>query len=93
MTRDEMKDRISLALKDPILQQGFEVICKENTELEARVKWYSEQVCNKECAEVWGSLDKAKDIVKNLLDDLTVVDGEQARELTSVKEAERFLEE
>lgn len=29
MTKDEMKNRISLALKDPILQQGFEIICKE----------------------------------------------------------------
>ena len=34
MTKDEMKNRISMALKDPILQQGFEIICKENTELE-----------------------------------------------------------
>lgn len=37
MTKDELKDelknRISMALKDPILQQGFEIICKENTEL------------------------------------------------------------
>lgn len=33
MTKDEMKDRISLTLKDPILQQGFEIICKENAEL------------------------------------------------------------
>lgn len=29
MTKDEMKNRISFALKDPILQQGFEIICKE----------------------------------------------------------------
>jgi hypothetical protein len=34
MTKDEMKSRISMALKDPILQQGFEIICKENAELE-----------------------------------------------------------
>ena len=33
MTKDEMKNRISLALKEPILQQGFEIICKENAEL------------------------------------------------------------
>ena len=32
MTKDEMKNRISMALKDPILQQGFEIICKENAE-------------------------------------------------------------
>ena len=34
MTKDEMKNRISLALKDPILQQGFEIICKNLNDLE-----------------------------------------------------------
>lgn len=38
MTKDEMKDemkcRISMALKDSVLQQGFEIICKNLTELE-----------------------------------------------------------
>jgi hypothetical protein len=38
MTKDEMKNRISMALKDPILQQGFEIICKENAELEAQIE-------------------------------------------------------
>ena len=33
MNKDEMKSKISMALKDPILQQGFEIICKENAEL------------------------------------------------------------
>ena len=33
MTKDEIKNRISMSLKDPILQQGFEIICKENSEL------------------------------------------------------------
>jgi hypothetical protein len=37
MDKDEMKNRISLALKDPILQQGFEIICKENAELKKEV--------------------------------------------------------
>ena len=44
MTKDEMKDKISMALKDPILQQGFEVICiklsrleKENAELDCQM--------------------------------------------------------
>ena len=36
--KDEMKNRISLALKDPILQQGFEIICKENAELKTLMK-------------------------------------------------------
>ena len=38
MTKDEMKDKISMALKDPILQQGFEVICKENSELKEQIE-------------------------------------------------------
>ena len=38
MTKDEMKDRISMALKDPVLQQGFEIICKENAELERKLE-------------------------------------------------------
>ena len=33
MTWDEMKNKISMALKDPILQQSFEIICKELEEL------------------------------------------------------------
>ena len=32
--KDEMKNRISMVLKDPILQQGFEIICKNLAELE-----------------------------------------------------------
>lgn len=36
MNTDEMKNRISMALIDPILQQGFEIICKENAELEKK---------------------------------------------------------
>ena len=39
MTKDEARSAImgaiSMALKDPILQQGFEIICKENSELKA----------------------------------------------------------
>jgi hypothetical protein len=38
MNKDELKDRISMALKDPILQQGFEIICKENAELKKKMQ-------------------------------------------------------
>ena len=38
MTKDEIKNRISMALKDPILQQGFEIICKENVELKEEIR-------------------------------------------------------
>jgi hypothetical protein len=55
MTKDELKNeiknRISLALKDHILQQGFEIICKENAELKAdnktlreKVHWWKKEV-------------------------------------------------
>ena len=36
--KDELKNKINIALKDPILQQGFENICKENTELKEALK-------------------------------------------------------
>lgn len=35
MDKDELKNKISMALKDQILQQGFEIICKELAELKA----------------------------------------------------------
>ena len=45
MSKEDMMNKISFALKDPILQMGFEVICsklsrleKENAELESEVK-------------------------------------------------------
>ena len=38
MTKDEMKDKISMALKDTILQQGLELICKENAELKEQIE-------------------------------------------------------
>ena len=34
MTKDEMKDKISIALKNDVLQQGFEIIYKNLAELE-----------------------------------------------------------
>ena len=37
---------------------------QEKAGLKAKNKWYSEQVCNKECAEVWGNLTKATDLLK-----------------------------
>lgn len=37
MNKDEIKNKISISLKDPILQQGFEVICKKNTELSSQL--------------------------------------------------------
>lgn len=38
MTKDEMKDKISMALKDTVLQQGFEIICKNLAEVVQRTR-------------------------------------------------------
>lgn len=68
-------------------------LVNENTELKAKNKCYSEQICNKECAEVWGKLTKAKELLRKLIDTLECVDGEQVRELKVVKETEQFLKD
>ena len=38
-------------------------------------------------------LTKAKEIIKNLIDDLAAIDGEEIKELKTVKEAEQFIKE
>ena len=66
---------------------------KENAELKARLKYYSEQICNKECAEVWGELTEAKEIIEKLLNALASNDFFEEEELCAMAEAEQFLEE
>lgn len=68
----EMKNRISMALKDPILQQGFEIICKENAELKekfTRAKEIIENIIRVTWGEGWNySLDwkvKAEQFLNN----------------------------
>ena len=84
MTKDEMKDKISMALKDPILQQGFEIICKNLAELEEKLNIRSCQNCrkyNRTCPNdgscknysKWEGyknpqLTKAKEIIKKFLE-------------------------
>ena len=85
-TKDEMKDRISMALKDQVLQQVFEIICKENNEN----------------VEIKKQLNKAKEIIKDYLTIVkgshTTVCGvpEENRTIYVLKlneEAEQFLKE
>lgn len=84
MTKDEIKDRISMALKDPVLQQGFEIICKDFSELEkenAELKrerkrlndnyhYWNIKACHidQELYDTKQQLTKAKDHIKKLLD-------------------------
>ncbi len=68
---------------------------KGNAELKAKNKWYSEQVCNKECAEVWGNLTKAKEIIEKI--EKIFYSGEEALKRLSkisdiLEQAEQFLE-
>lgn len=103
--KDEMKNKISMALKDPILQQGFEIICKEN----AKLKQYIENMYANHCGncnrnilntELKNRISataeqfiKAKEIIKNLIDDLAAIDGDEVKELGTVKEAEQFIKD
>lgn len=107
MTKDEMKDKISMALKDPILQQGFEIICKENAELKAFkqdcIKLTEDNVIMaKQRGETAIQLTKAKEIIK---DYMIIAKGahttlcgvsEENRTINVLKlnkEAEQFLKE
>ena len=49
----------------------------------------SENKMNKEHYQ----LTKAKEIIKNLIDDLAAIDGEEIKELKTIKEAEQFIKE
>jgi hypothetical protein len=40
---------------------------------------------------MYKDLQKAKEIIKNLIDDLTAIDGDEVKELGTVKEAEQFI--
>ena len=62
MNKEEMKNKISMALKDPILQQGFECICKENAELKETVI-----KMNNVITETFSNLSKAKELLERLL--------------------------
>ena len=100
MTKDEMKDKISMALKDPILQMGFEVICsklsrleKEDAELKKQLEM-SNKVYNDNLDysyHIEGQLTKAKGIIKDMLSILPKDNIEGVYEIT--EKAEQFINE
>ena len=65
-----------MTLKDPVLQQGFEIICKNLAKLKEENKFLKEQcliladgnVCSSTCSEIKKQLTKAKEIIKKLYD-------------------------
>ena len=101
MTKNKMKDKISMALKDPILQMGFEVICsklsrleKENAELKEQCSILADcdtchSSCKNENSEMKEQLTKAKELIKEMLSILPKENIEGIYEIT--EEAEQFL--
>lgn len=70
MTKDEIKNRIIMKLRDPILQQGFEIICKENSELKARINAINLLTSELEKASKLRKqqFTKAKEVIKKFLE-------------------------
>lgn len=106
--KDEMKNKISMALKDPILQIGFEIICEENTELEKQTnyaKLYYQEVVflqnqlktlKDKYEKVKKNNIKAKKILKNIADNWkgSGLNAEKYRKiLKSYNDAEMFFKE
>ena len=101
MSKEDMMNKISFALKDPILQMGFEVICsklsrleKENAELKEQCSILADcntchSSCKNENAEMKEQLTKAKELIKEMLSILPKENIEGIYEIT--EEAEQFL--
>ena len=80
-----MKNRISLALKEPILQQGFEIICKENAELRTR--------CNELFLQTM-QLTNAKEIIKEFVEWANWQGNSKCPSFKSIQDkAEQFIKD
>ena len=107
MTKDEMKDKISMALKAPVLQQGFEIICKKLAELEKENAELKEQcsiladcntchsTCKNENVEMKKQLIKAKEIIRKLVNEFYYLCELHnfATDYECLSEAEQFIRE
>lgn len=51
MSKEDIMNRISFALKDPVLQMGFEVICSKLARLEKENAELKEQIEKMKCCE------------------------------------------
>ena len=102
MSKEDMMNKISFALKDPILQMGFEVICsklsrleKENAELKEQCSILADcntchSSCKNENAEMKKQLTKAKELLTRFIMSSVYFNG---KETDLVEEAEEFLRE
>lgn len=65
MTKEEIKNKISMALKDPILQQGFECICKENADFEKAYN-EAEELLDKQIEATYKLFEENKELKEEL---------------------------
>ena len=72
--KDEMKNKISMALKAPVLQQGFEIICKNLAELE------------KEKCELLGIIQGKDKVIQELKKELNSMLVSKNQQLAKAKE-------
>lgn len=96
MAEDELKNRISMVLVNPVLKQGFETMYKEYTELKGEADKLLKNWCKGEEPCLFlkkrdGQLHKAKEIIENLTSILITINDGQVKGLKIVKEAEQFL--
>ena len=100
MTKDEMKDemknRISMALKDDVLQQGFEIICKNLVELEKENAELKEKIsillsC-KNCPENKGGWICEKEYEKKCLTQKVMFIKELKEEIAELNEKLEIIE-
>ena len=92
-TKDEIKNRISMALKDSVLQVGFEIICRENDKLEkenAELKKRNGELAGQKASlERW--FGEAKAIIEELYNVIPASMAEYAKE--PMEHARRFMTE
>ena len=95
MTKDEMKDKISRALQNPVLQQGFGIICKNLAELEKENAELKEKIsillsCKK-CPENKGGWICAKEYEDKCLSQKIVYIKELKKENAELKKQQFSL--
>ena len=83
--RSAVMGAISMALKDPTLQQGFEIICKENAELREELNYanshclfHSDCPTQKEKTELKSACDKTQELLDKQIEATYKLDVENA---------------
>lgn len=96
--RDALMGAISMALKDPVLQQGFEIICKENAELRDKNKALEQyaDLADEKVDKVTEQLIKVKKLIAFWVNDFYDVSSSSSKyeeRHKALVESEQFLKE